>query len=175
MGDLFERDDSARGGHTTSNRAEFYELCLEMVMVRVARTRRALRSRDYELVFGYTSGLDLIGHVSHDAPAVQARAYAETDEFVGELSEDLRPDDELLLVSDHGLQNGLHTNEAMVASTDPGLVERINSVTDVYDAVRSELSDEAHKHASTGTESVSQRDEAGYERVQQQLEDLGYF
>jgi hypothetical protein len=174
MGDLFERDPSARGGHTTSDRGEFYEQCLEMVMVRVARVRRALRSGSYELVFGYTSGLDLVGHVSYDAPAIQRRAYAETDEFVGELAGDLAEEDELLLVSDHGLQEGLHTKEAMVASTKPGLVDRIESVTDVYGAVIDELTQGAHTPADeTATE--TDHEDADGERVRQQLEDLGYM
>lgn len=177
MGDLFERNPSAPGGHTTSDRDEFYERCLEMLMVRIARVRRALRSGSYELVFGYTSGLDLIGHVSFDAPAVQRRAYAETDEFVGELADDLGDDDDLLLVSDHGLQEGLHTDEAMVASTDPGLVERIGSVTDVYDAVVEALADGAHRPtASTDTAGGSPPEgETDQGQVRQQLKDLGYI
>jgi len=101
MGELFERDPDARGGHESTDPAEFYEQCMEMSMIRTARVRRALRSREHELVFGYTSGLDLIGHVSHDRPELQRQAYDELDEFVGELRGDLRAEDELVLVSDH--------------------------------------------------------------------------
>jgi hypothetical protein len=103
MGDLFERDPDAKGGHTSADVEEFYEQCLEMMMIRVARTRRALRGRRYELVFGYTSGPDLIGHVPHDRPDVQQEAYDELNQFVGEFAGDLRDDDALILVSDHGL------------------------------------------------------------------------
>lgn len=69
--------------------------------------------------------------MSHDRPELQRRAYDELDEFVGELRGDLRAGDELMLVSDHGLQNGLHTDEAMIAATDPGVVKAIGSVLDL--------------------------------------------
>ena len=92
MGKLFERDPDAKGGHSSADVEEFYEQCLEMAMVRIARVRRALRGRRYELVFGYTSGLDLIGHVSHDRPKVRNRAYDELNQLVAELAGDLRAD-----------------------------------------------------------------------------------
>jgi len=173
MGDLFERDPDATGGHTSADVEEFYELCLEMSMIRLARTRRALRGRQHELVFGYTSGLDLIGHVSHSRPAVQQRAYEELDQFVGELVGDLQDGDELILVSDHGLQDGLHTDEAMIASTDPAVVEAISGVTDVRETIENAL-----KKGDHTTESQFETDspEPGEsDRVAEQLEDLGYM
>jgi hypothetical protein len=91
MGDLFERDPDATGGHRSADPVAFYEQCLEMAMIRIARVRRALRSREHELVFGYTSGLDLVGHISHSRPELQAGAYGELEEFVGELRDDLGP------------------------------------------------------------------------------------
>ncbi|ELZ24078.1 hypothetical protein C475_12552 [Halosimplex carlsbadense 2-9-1] len=99
LGDLFERDSEATGGHTSADPYEFYERCMEMAMVRVARARRGLRGGRYELVFAYTSGLDLIGHVTYDLPDLQRAAYDEIDEFVGELRGDLDEGDELLPVS----------------------------------------------------------------------------
>jgi hypothetical protein len=172
LGDLFERDPEAVGGHTSADPDTFYEQCLEMLMIRVARTRRGLRGGRYELVFGYTSGLDLVGHVAYDAPDLQERAYAEADEFVGELRADLGADDELLLVSDHGLQEGVHTHEAMVAGTSPGMVEAIGSVTDVRAAVETELDEHDH---SPEPRAARQRDGVGGEQVREQLEDLGYM
>lgn len=172
MGDLFERDADAQGGHTSADPVEFYDQCMEMGMVRVARTRHALRSRKYELVFGYTSALDLIGHVSYDAPSLQENAYDEFNDFVGELANDLHPEDDLLLVSDHGLQNGLHTEEAMVASTDPKIVDNIESVTDIRAAVEDVL--DRDNHGTTGREQLLHSQEGG-DAVREQLEDLGYM
>jgi len=171
LGDLFERDADATGGHRSADPETFYEQCMEMAMVRIARARRGLRGGRYELVFAYTSGLDLIGHVTYDLPDLQRAAYDELDEFVGELRADLDDGDELLLVSDHGLQDGVHTHEAMVAGTDSETVQRIESVRDVRAAVESAL--DAGDHAST--DEASDFGEEGAEAVQAQLEDLGYM
>ena len=170
MGELFERDPDATGGHESADPETFYEQCMEMAMIRTARVRRALRSRRYELVFGYTSGLDLIGHVSHDRPELQQRAYTELDCFVGELRGDLRDGDELVLVSDHGLQDGLHTDEAMIAATDPGVVDAVEGVLDVRAAIADLLGSGDH------TPETDTDREGGLESdaVREQLEDLGY-
>ena len=170
MGELFERDLEAVGGHKSADPRAFYELCLEMSMVRIARTRRALRSREYELVFGYTSGLDLVGHVAHDYPAIQNRAYDELDAFVGELEGDLGERDELVLVSDHGLQDGLHTDEAMVAGT-TDVVEDIDSVLDVRSAIETELK----RGHDPDPWVVDPDDRVSSTEVREQLEDLGYM
>jgi len=180
MGDLFERDPDAAGGHRSADPRAFYEDCLEMSMVRIARVRRALRAREYELAFGYTSGLDLIGHVAAAAPdlSLQERAYRELDEFVGELAGDLGDADELLLVSDHGLRDGVHTDEAMIAGTAGRLVADVGSVLDVRGAIEAELDGHDHRPdperdgVATAAEDDSRPDSP---EVRQQLEDLGYF
>jgi predicted AlkP superfamily phosphohydrolase/phosphomutase len=171
MGELFERDTDAKGGHTSEDPVEFYELCMEMSMVRVALVRRALRSMNYELVFGYTSGLDLIGHVSYDLPELQDRAYEELNDFVGELHGDLREDDELIVVSDHGLQDGVHTNEAFISSTDSTIVKSVEGVLDLRGAVEKELE---RGHLPDKPEYGRDEGSEG-ERVKEQLEDLGYM
>jgi len=169
LGDLFERDPEARGGHTSADPDAFYEQCMEMAMIRIARARRALRGGRHELVFAYTSGLDLIGHVTYDLPDLQRGAYDELDEFVGELRADLGDGDELLLISDHGLQDGLHTDEAMVAGTDPEMVGAVESVLDVRGVVEAELDD--GNHLGDGTD----RTLGDGDEVREQLEDLGYM
>jgi predicted AlkP superfamily pyrophosphatase or phosphodiesterase len=178
LGDLFERDPGATGGHRSSDPETFYEQCMEMAMIRVARTRRAVRGDRYELIFAYTSGLDLIGHVTYDRPTLQLGAYAELDEFVGELRRDLDTEDDLLLVSDHGLQDGVHTDEAMVAATDPSLVADVESVTDVRAAIETELDGGDHgpipRHEEQGIAGEGTGSSQG-ERVTDQLEDLGYL
>lgn len=170
MGDLFERTPGTEGGHVSSDPAAFYEQCMEMAMIRIARVRRGLRGRRYELVFGYTSGLDLVGHVAHDDPELQRRAYDELNEFVGELVGDLEDGDELVIVSDHGLQDGLHTDVAIIAATDPETVSTVESVLTVRQAIESLLErgdhvTEERPDATGGVES---------DAVRQQLEDLGY-
>jgi predicted AlkP superfamily pyrophosphatase or phosphodiesterase len=171
MGDLFERDPEAKGGHASADPNAFYEQCLEMAMIRTARIRRALRSKEYELVFGYTSGLDLVGHVSYDRPALQERAYEELNDFVGELRNDLSDGDELVLVSDHGLQDGLHTDEAMIAATDQSIVEDVSSVLDVRAALENEL--DRHDHTPEPRDDAVEMGDSS--AVREQLEDLGYM
>lgn len=166
MGELFER-----GEHESEDPVEFYEVCMEMSMVRIALTRRALRRREYELVFGYTSGLDLIGHASYDIPRLQNRAYKELNDFVGELRSDLSEDDELVLISDHGLQDGVHTHKAYISSTLQGLVDYVDSVTDLYRVVNEEL--EKNRHVPEKPD--YDKREGGGEKVKDQLEDLGYI
>jgi hypothetical protein len=141
-------------------------------MVRIARVRRRLRSRNYELVFGYTSALDLIGHVAHSMPILQRRAYEEIDEFVGELRADLDEGDELLIISDHGLQDGIHTNEAMVAST-AAAFSSVESVLDIRPALERELDGGRHLPRRAETEVVEDTGRAV--EVKRQLEDLGYL
>lgn len=180
MGDLFERDPDAVGGHRSADPRAFYEDCLEMSMVRIARVRRALRAREYELVFGYTSGLDLIGHVAHATPELQERAYRELDEFVGELAGDLGDGDadELVLVSDHGLRDGVHTDEAMIAATAGRLVADTDSVLDVRDAIEAELDRRDHRpDPGRDGDGVPGSDGSRPDspEVREQLEDLGYF
>jgi predicted AlkP superfamily phosphohydrolase/phosphomutase len=173
MGELFERDPDGGGRHSSTDAKAFYEQCMEMVMVRIARVRRAVRSRRHELVFGYTSGLDLIGHVSHDRPALQRRAYEEVDGLVGELLGDLDSDDVLLLVSDHGLQDGLHTESAMVASTSGDVIEGISHVRDVREAIEREL--QRGSHAPGSRELSPEQDDEDANQVREHLEDLGYM
>lgn len=176
MGELFQLEVNGESDHrhTTSDPREFYERCMEMSMIRIARVRRALRSEKYELVFGYTSGLDLIGHISYAEPGLQRRAYKELDNFVGELRRDLQEDDELLLVSDHGLQEGEHTDEAAVASTNKQLIRDIDSVLDVRSAIEAELRRNNHKPRNNEPiESIGSGE--GSKEIKEHLEDLGYM
>jgi len=175
MGELFERDPKAATGHTSADPAAFYERCLEMTMIRIARVRRALRGRQYELVFGYTSGLDLVGHIAHDEPELQIRAYDELNEFVRELRDDLGPEDELVLVSDHGLQDGIHTEMAMIAATSSSLVEEVDHVLDVRDALEAELREGAHAPADRPERRRGTTAPDRSQEVRDHLDDLGYL
>jgi len=172
MGDLFERDTEATGGHRTADREAFYDRCLEMALLRTARLRAAVRARRFELVFGYTSAMDLVGHVAYDSPAMQAAIYDAIDDFVGELRADLGSEDDLILVSDHGLQDGVHTDEAMIAATHQDLLDGVESVLDVSGAIDRAL--DARNHRPAGHKFATGSGE-GSERVREQLEDLGYM
>ncbi len=147
LGSLFERTPGAAGGHRSDDPETFFNLCLEMAIVRVARTRAALRAETYELVFGYTSALDLVGHIAVQFPGMQEAMYGALNEFTGELRSDLCENDELVLVSDHGLQDGRHTDEAMIASTNRELLADVESVLDIRGALERELDASTHRPA----------------------------
>jgi hypothetical protein len=87
------------------------------------------------------------------------------------LYDDLSDEDELVLVSDHGLQDGLHTDKAMIAATDPAFADHVSSVLDVREAVEDELRTNDH----TPTPRTERTDAGDSEEVRQQLEDLGYM
>jgi hypothetical protein len=90
---------------------------------------------------------------------------------VGELYDDLSDEDELVLVSDHGLQDGLHTDEAMIAATDPSIIADVSSVLDVRTALESEL--DLHDHIPSPRDDAVEMGDSS--EVREQLEDLGYM
>lgn len=173
LSELFERNRDQPGGHTSADPRTFYEQCMEMVMIRIARIRRAYRSQRHELVFGYTSGVDLIGHVAYNDPELQKRAYEELDEFVHELRADLGDDDTLVVVSDHGLRDGMHTEAAVIASTEPRIVDAVDSVLDVREALEQEL--EGNRHAPKDQDPMAVPSTDDESEVREHLEDLGYI
>jgi hypothetical protein len=173
LGDLFRRDSDQPGGHSSADPEAFYEQAMEMVMIRLARIRRAYRGGRFGLVFGYTSGVDLIGHVAYNDPHLQDQAYRETDDFVDNLRSDLDPDDTLVIVSDHGLQDGIHTKQAMIASTEPRIVDSVESVVDIREALEQEMADGDHE--TSPAERSGESLFADKEQVQEHLEDLGYM
>lgn len=178
MADMFKLDvdDETDHTHVSSDPWQFYEYCLEMAMIRIARSRRALRGRNYELVFSYTSALDLIGHIAYNDPSLQKRAYEELNHFVGELRSDLTDEDELLLVSDHGLQNGTHTDKAAVAGTNGAMVDHIHSVLDVRKSIETELQTRTHLREDNHHENKTPIGEGERgTKVKEHLEDLGYM
>lgn len=172
MGELFRRDPDATGGHRSADPTAFYNSCLEMAMVRVARVRAALRARKYELVFGYTSAMDLVGHIAYQSPGMQDAIYESLNEFIRELRADLESDDDLLLVSDHGLQEGVHTDEAMVSTTDPALITEVTDVTDLKPAIEHRLETVDHRPKAQDFDIDAATDG---ESVREQLENLGYM
>jgi hypothetical protein len=79
-------------------------------------------------------------------------------------------EDELVLVSGHGLQDGLHTDEAMIASTDPLITEAFLSVLDVRLAVENKLDNQ--NHTSQPRQSISDIGDSA--KVKKQLDDIDY-
>lgn len=137
---------------------------------------------DYDIVFVWLGYIDSVGHI---APVVdqdndwQARAYRHVAEWTDSLRSVLPPGDTLVTVSDHGLRNGEHTHQAVIASTNESVVVNTNSVLDVRDAL-----DSVTPSSGTGSNrirpaflpevSTNTADRDG-KAVREQLENLGYF
>jgi len=157
---------------------DFYNQCLEMTLVRITRMRRAVRSNNYELIFGYTSGIDLIHYTKQSHMDYQQRSYNEINEFVGQLREDLDDDDVLVIVSDHGEQTDDKKGKAMIAGP-TNITEKIEHVTDIKGVVEQVLESEYHQpdeqdRNQTNTDR-NQTNTEGSDEVKQQLEDVGYL
>lgn len=113
--------------------------------------------------------LDMCGHIYRMDESRYRQTYERVGEWVGHLREQLGPDDELLLVSDHGIHTswdgtsvepGRHSERAMAATTmDKPLFD------DVHDA--REWIEEATDDVAVATDDVDIPTE--------QLEDLGYI
>jgi hypothetical protein len=78
----------------------------------------------------------MLDNVGHTVPAVedeswQERAYRYAVGMTNEVDEALGDDDTLIVVSDHGHREAHHTHDAFLGSTDPDVLDGIETVTDV--------------------------------------------
>ncbi len=95
--------------------------------------------RDHDLVFAWLPYLDTVGHTvpAVDDPDWQRRAYRKAATLTDAVHGALDEDDTLVVVSDHGNRDARHTGDAYIASTDPEVVEDVESVLDVRAAIES--------------------------------------
>jgi len=140
---------------------------------------RAAIARDHDIVWLWLGYLDTVGHLAPalDAGGLQERAYRQAATWTEQLRAAMQPEDELVCVSDHGLQDGDHTHEAFLGATDPSVVDGVDCVTGVRDSLEDILTD-----AGTGEtpvrepyQAASEEPTASADAVKQQLEDLGYL
>jgi len=124
-----------------------------------------------DLVFVWLGYLDTVGHVAPtvaDSEGWYRDHYEHAAQWTQFVRDRLGDDDELVCVSDHGLEDGAHTERAFVGGSPPA-VEGLEHILDVYDLVESVTP----RHGAGGG---YERDGSGEaERVQEQLEDLGYI
>ncbi len=89
----------------------------------------------YDLVFLWIPFLDTIGHISPATDGyLQKRAY----QYASSVTEKIRStiDGDVIVISDHGHRNGDHTHSAFFGATQPDILENIESVADIKNAVR---------------------------------------
>lgn len=183
LAQLLEWDSSGENGrwHEPSiPEHEFDQRLVGEAHKKLGIVREAIQ-REYDLVFVWLGYLDSVGHVAPvvDETGYQERAYAQAAKWTREIASDLRSEDTLITVSDHGLRDGYHTHDAFAGSTDPGEIEGAESVLDVAAAI-----DDVTPEAKSTSEAVPVRrsyacdDEAASrdaEDVASQLHDLGYI
>lgn len=161
---------------------EFDQLLVGELHKKLGVVREAIQ-RDYDLVFVWLGYLDSVGHVAPvvDETGYQARAYAQASKWTREVASDLRPEDTLITVSDHGLRDGYHTHDAFLGASEPGITSGTTSVLDVADAIdrvtprnsaRQPTVRDAYTTATTEAASGAGRSVEG---VRDQLADLGYI
>lgn len=178
-GDLVAPDES--GGHERYATAREIEERVTGAAHRRLGLVEASLAREYDLVFCWFGYVDSIGHV---APLVeeagwQERHYRRVARWTEQVRELLDDDDELLVVSDHGLREGDHTHDAVLSGT-AAAVEDCASVLDVQDVVetvatRRDPVDEPplrprHRHEDQKDGRTASRSE-----VEDRLSDLGYI
>lgn len=140
---------------------------------------RTAIERDYDLVWVWLGYLDSAGHLDPmlDEP-FQERAYRQAAAWTEWVRAALCPEDTLVCVSDHGLQDGSHTEWAVLCTDEQAVCESVCDVTDVRDGI------ERVTPARDGPTPPSVRDAyataatAGAQSamaVRDQLADLGYL
>jgi len=136
----------------------------------------AALSREYDLVWVWFGIVDTAGHVEPAArDPIQRRAYEQAAAWTDAIRRQLAPEDRLVVLSDHGLRDGHHTMDAVVASDEAAIVDRIGSVFDVAGVLddvtpaRSPADPPPLRTAVTGGDPGQAAGD-----VRENLEDLGY-
>lgn len=136
---------------------------------KIALTRSAI-ARNNDLVFVWLAFLDTAGHV---APTVQDSdewmrdAYEVAAEYTRFINNQLDDDDSLICVSDHGLQDGAHTETACIGSSPAAAIDDVDHVLDVAPMLQAQTI--AESATDPGHERSGEDDE-----VHQRLQNLGY-
>ena len=129
---------------------------------------------NYDLVWLWDGLLDTAGHIEPVAHhPFQERAYRIYSEMTHYILEKSNPDDNIVCISDHGLQNGSHTMTPFVSSNNKQIVDEIDSVMDIAEVLTNVTPRSGELEFEGNGDFVSKRDTP--ESVAQNLEDLGYI
>jgi len=153
------------GKRPTVDRSEVNALLGREVGARIGHTLGAVQAGE-PLVWTWFGLLDSIGHMQ---PALGDKFVKEWYEVAAQYTEEVRAvvDEEttVIAVSDHGIQDGVHTDYATIASDDPAPVAEIEHVFDIADWLRRQ------EFASADGVHV---DDQEHEAMREELEALGY-
>lgn len=150
----------------TVDAATVYDVLGRELGQRLGQTLQAIQ-RGEPLVWTWFGALDTVGHMNPAVDAPLQRDWYQTAAAVTETIVEFAPADATVLsVSDHGLQDGKHTEYATLCSDSAAPVREIASVLDVAPWLIDE--------APTGRRGPASSDATDVSEVQEQLADLGY-
>lgn len=104
---------------------------------KLKHTKEALDSLSWDLLMVHFLILDTLGHLYWNKPAKIRDAYRFMNSTVGEILSKLK-NHWVLIVSDHGMEKGIHTNYAFYSSNIP-LGLKNPKLTDFYDIIIQKL------------------------------------
>ncbi len=132
--------------------------------------------RDHDLVFCWFGVVDTAGHVEPvAADPIQRRTYEFAAEQTERVRDALAPEDTLVCLSDHGLRDGEHTMDAVVASDTATIVDATDSVFDVKSTLEEHTPARPDDQTPPLRETVNRAGEAAAAGVVgDRLEGLGY-
>lgn len=135
---------------------------------------------DYDLVFVWLGYLDTVGHLAPvvDEGGWQRRCYVNAARMTEAVRSTMIEGDQLVCVSDHGLQGGKHTDSPYLGASDERVLEGVESVLDVRDGVE-RVTPRTDDGGPPTVREPFRRDgtveSESAEEVRSRLEDLGYI
>lgn len=137
---------------------------------RLIRTLYAIESGQNDFVMTHFFSLDLIQHIWAGSQRKMQRWYGLYDHFLSQVLDTIGPDDTVVVVSDHGMEDsGIHSKRAFYGSTKPIWDDDEYRVEKLAEVLQSELA----THTVVDDDGI---DTPGVSpEVTEHLEDLGYF
>jgi hypothetical protein len=146
--------------------ARVYDILGTALGKRLGHTMQAMQS-GAPLVWTWFGVLGSVGHMNPAVDESLQRDWYGVAASVTELVHSMAgPETTVIAVSDHGIQDGVHTEYATLCSDSPDACAAIDHVHDVADWIRAS--------APTGHSQAGEADETP-EQVQSHLEELGYI
>lgn len=177
LGQWLDRDEDGWHPADDSQQARLEREMWSEAGQKLALVEHAIQHQ-YDLVWVWFGIVDTCGHVEPAATRpVQQRAYEQAVEWTERIRGQLKSNDCLICVSDHGLREGHHTMDATLSTDEETVANRVDSVYDVKAAIdavtptrdRVEMPPLGDVHKSKQKSS-----DATAEEVRGRLEDLGY-
>lgn len=137
---------------------------------RLIRTLYAIESGNHDFIMTHFFSLDLIQHIWAGSQRKMQRWYGLYDHFLSQVLDTVGPDDTVVVVSDHGMEDsGIHSKRSFYGATKAIWDDEEYHVERLAEVLRAELGN----HTIVNGDGI---DTPGVSpEVTEHLEDLGYF